>query len=137
MSKFEAVINGKPVNLSLNVGRKIYGKQNGSDLGDLENGPMLKIWMDPEVLGQTIWHVYQDRIKEVAGVATEKEFQDMLDGETRRSIEAAFSEAISDFFTWGAALTAKIKDRLENLDKVMGQSLIPGHSSGSMPESSE
>lgn len=130
----KAKINGKEVDFSLTVGRKIYGKNNGQDLGDLENGPITQMFLDPEVFARAAWANYQDRL-EAVGCQDEGEFFAMIDGENYRKMESAVKEAIKDFFPWGQKLVEKIEQRIETLGETIDHLAPSGQSSGSMPES--
>lgn len=129
-----AKINNKDVSFALTVGRKMMGKANGQDLGDLENGPFVHMFLDPEVLGVAVWANYQDRLKE-AEIETDSQLFKLIDGETRRGIEAAVKEAIIDFFPWGQKLVAQIEDQINRLGETIDRSKISGLSSGNTPES--
>lgn len=133
----KATINSTEVDFSLTIGRKIRGKKNGQDLGDLEKGPIVNgMFLDPESFGRVVWAHYSDRL-ESAGVESEEAFFDMMDGETFRLVEAAVKEAIADFFPWGRKLTKKVESLMDNMDAVMSQSVPSGQPSGSTPGSSE
>lgn len=100
--------------MSLNVGRKIYGKSHGCDLGDLEGGPITTMFTDPEELAVATWAVFQDRIQD-AGIATEEAFFDLLDGAAIDVVAAAFKKALIDFFPWGKVVVEEINRSLSNL----------------------
>ena len=51
---------GKRIDFALSVGRKIKGKSAGSDLGDLENGPINDMFLDPEVMATVVWNCFDD-----------------------------------------------------------------------------
>lgn len=134
-SKYTATINKKPVSLALNLGRVLAGKENGSDLGDLDDGsPVTEMWMNPEILAKATWDVYQDRLKESAGIATQQEFFNLFDGECRRSIEVVMKEVIVDFFPWGQTIVDRLKKQMEKMSEESGPS---GQTSTSAPGSSE
>lgn len=116
----QVAINGKSVDLSLTVGRVLYGKGNGSDLGELENGPISTMFVDPTVLGKTVWDVYRDRLQQ-AGIETDSAFYDLLDGLTVRKIESAVKKAITDFFSWGAPVISRLDSKIGNLGNLIEQ----------------
>lgn len=132
-----ATINGKDVDFSLTVGRKIRGKNNGQDLGDLENGPIVKgMFLDPEILAKVVWANYHDRL-EKAGIESEETLNDLMDGTIFRAVEKAVKEAIADFFPWGQKLTEKVNSLIENMETILDQFAPSGQSSGNTPASSE
>ena len=73
------------LNLKLTLGRVMLGKQNGVDLGDLENGPVTTLLVDPETVGHTVWSVFADRL-EAIGIANREAFFGQLDGEQCRKL---------------------------------------------------
>lgn len=129
-----AKINNKDVSFALTVGRKMMGKANGQDLGDLEGGPITQMFLDPEIFAVTVWANYQDRLKE-AGIETDAQFFDMIDGETYRKVESAVKEAITDFFPWGQKLVSAIEERINRLGETIDHLAPSGQVSESTPES--
>ena len=128
-------INGKSVDLKLNVGRAIYGKQNGSDYGNLESGPVSTMFIDPSVLAKSVWDNYRDRL-EAAGVETDSAFYELCDGAMLRKIEEPMKKAIVDFFPWGAPTIAKIEDRIGRLGEIMDQMSEPSGLASGVPQES-
>ncbi|MCA9136286.1 MAG: hypothetical protein KDB00_05995 [Planctomycetales bacterium] len=131
-----ANINGKSIDLALNLGRVIYGKQNGQDIGDLENGPISTMFMDPEVLGETVWAAYQDKLGEL-GYESDEAFFEVFTGDVRRAVESAMKEAVSDFFSWGAAVIEQIEAELEKMGETMNAFRQSGQMFGNTLDSSE
>jgi hypothetical protein len=133
-----AKVNGKDVSLALTVGRVIYGRSNGSDIGDLEDGPVSAMFTDPVLLAETTWNLYQDRLVD-AGVENQEAFNDLLDGSTTKSIEAACKKALIDFFPWGQVVVDQVDELISNLGKTAKAMADPmsGQQSGKLPESLE
>lgn len=104
----------KQIDLALSVGRKMKGKAAGSDLGNLENGPINELFLDPEVMAQVVWDCFDDALKEL-GFETFETFAEKLTGEFLHSVTNAVREAIIDFFPWGSAMVSQIDKRLEKL----------------------
>lgn len=130
----QVTINGKTIDLKLTVGRVLFGAQNGSDLGELETGPISTMFLNPTQLGRVVWDVYRDKLQE-AGVESDSQFYDSLDGPTLRKIEAAIRKGIKDFFPWGSQVLDEIERRINNLNSLMSQA--SGQSSGELQESLE
>lgn len=132
----KAKINGKDVDFSLDVGRKLMGKSNGQDLGDLESGVAMQMFLDPEAMAHAVWANFQDRLI-AAGVQTDSEFFELLDGETSRKVTNAMKESITDFFPWGKMVVEQVEKRLANLGAAVDQLSQSGHLSGNTLGSSE
>lgn len=128
--------NSNNVDLSLNVGRVMYGKKNGVDIGDLENGPVSSMFLDPVKLGQAVWAVYQDRLTD-AGYATDQKLFDLMDSKMTRQFEEAMKKALSDFFSWGRPLVEQIEKKIGKITALMDnvENQASGQSSGDQPES--
>jgi hypothetical protein len=124
---------GGKIDLSLNVGRVIFGRGNGMDLGDLEGGPVSTMFLDPVVLANTVWANYQDLLNE-QGIDTQDDFNKLLAAKQLRELESGMKVAISDFFTWGPQVIEQISERINNL---IADPVPSGPLSGEPPESSE
>ncbi|WP_149496191.1 hypothetical protein [Roseiconus lacunae] len=128
-----ATINGSQISLALTVGRKHLGKQNGTDLGNLESGIHQQIFMDPEVLCQVVWNHYQDRLQSIE-IENYEQLQESMDGPTSRIIEDAMRGAIIDFFPWGKQVLDKMDQLIEKVFRE-NPSNPSGPTSGDLPDS--
>lgn len=136
VTKAIATICGKPIDLTLNLGRVYFGQANDQDLGDLEDGPITGMFLDPRTLGEAVWGNYRDLI-EAAGIETEEDFRNSFDGETRRSVEEAMKEAVRDFFPWGPALLTQIEKKIAAIPDLIDALDPSGQTSGNTPDSSD
>ena len=114
----------------------MFGRQNGCDLGNLEKGPISKMFINPEVLASAVWAVYQDRLQ-AAGVENQESFYDAMTSDMVRRVESAMKKAIADFFPWGPQVIAEMEKRIQRLTQTIAETETSGESSGSVPESSE
>ena len=134
MTKLTVKIGESEVDLSLNSGRVMYGAQNGQDLGDLENGPLMKMFINPVICSKAIWANYGDRITDSGGIQNEQDFHDAFGADLKRNFERALKEAIADFFTWGPAVVEKIEQTLEEMQETLKNFKASGQASGDSPE---
>lgn len=131
MSDFIATIGDKKVSFAFTVGRKILGKQNGYDLGDIQGGLLERVFVDPEEMARVVWAHFGDRLKDVQ-VETEAALFDLMDGPAVKSMYDAFKAACVDFFPWGPMAIEKLKEAEQ---ATMSPSLASGHLSGNTQES--
>lgn len=125
------------MNLRLTVGTVLFGKSNGSDLGDLEAGPVTTMFFHPEVFAKTLWDVFSRQFVD-DGIETDQDLFDLLDGTVLRDAEKAMRTAIADFFPWGQQVIDKVDEKLATIGDLLNEmEEQSGPQSGDPPESSE
>lgn len=128
-----ATIGESQVDFALDLGIVLHGRQNGIDLGNLDDeAPIERMFIDPDKLAEAIWANFDTRLIQ-AGLETQDAFFRSFNASARRSCESAMKEAIKDFFSWGSSVIAEVEKRIAAL----GQPSDPfGPLSTAPPESS-
>ena len=107
-----------PISLALTTGRLILAKKKDLDIASPDNGIMGQMFVDPIVLAENVWIIYGDRIGK-AGIQSEAEFFELLDEEGNKQLDAAFKNAVSDFFTWGRVFVKQVNEAYGNISEKM------------------
>lgn len=147
MSESKSVVLGNhaPFSMSLTTGRLILAKKKEIDIATPDNGVMGQMFIDPVTLAENVWKIYGDRICK-AGIETEEEFYELLDDSGNKSLDSAFKNAVTDFFTWGqvfvdqvnqayGSINEKVKESLETEETNSPSQETLGEESGSTQES--
>jgi len=94
------------------------------------------MFLDPEVLAETVWTIFEDRIV-AAGIDNAEDFYEMLEAKLLKEVEAAMKASIVDFFSWGEKLISLVEKKLSDLGTNVDPSDQYGLPYGSSPESLE
>ena len=107
-----------PISLALTTGRLILAKKKDIDIASPDNGIMGQMFVDPIMLAENVWVIYGDRISK-AGIQSEAEFFELLDDEGNKTLDQAFKNAVSDFFTWGPAFVKQVTEAYGSIAEAM------------------
>ena len=122
-------IDGKEIELRVELKQLYAARRKGCDIGDLSNGKLQAIAVNLLDALDAAWMVYEKQLK-AAGVKTFDAFL-ALDSDQLTTLADQFREELSVFFPAMKAILNEINQVLA----VMADQLASGQASGEQPES--
>ena len=122
------IIDGKELDLKVELKQLYHARRKGCDIGDLANGKLQAIAVNPLDAIDAAWRIYEKQLK-AAGVKTFDAFI-ALDSQELAGLIGQFREGLVVFFPVIKAIMKEIETAVEEITKKRQS----GPQSGEFPE---